>query len=72
MGDLLKDLSSILLDDEVAVIQENVIAPERGVVRVGAVAVRKGHEPIRLSMNKIYDMVVEQWQLIPTKVDWTV
>lgn len=70
VGDLFKDLARLLLDGEVAVVIENVIAPERGVVRISAVAVKRDTEPLRLSINQIYDMVVERWQIIPTKVDW--
>ena len=69
-GDLFSDLSFLLLDGEVAVVFENIIAPERGVTRINAIALKRGERPLRLSLNKIYDMVVDEWKIVATKVDW--
>ena len=69
-GDIFKDLSRILLDDEVAIVMESVINPARAVIRLNAVAVKKGEEPIRLSLNHIYEMVFNKWNVIPSKIDW--
>lgn len=71
-GDILKDLAEILLDGEVAVIFENIISPARAVVRQNAVAVKKGADPIRLSLNQIYDMAFDAWGIVPGKIDWVV
>lgn len=72
VGDIFRDLSALLSDGEVAVVMENVISPARAVIRLNAVAVKKGEDPIRLSLNQIYDLVLEKWGAVPTKVDWAV
>lgn len=69
-GDLLKDLSRIILDEEVAVVVENIVSTARAVIRLNAMAVKKGEDPIRLSLNQIYDLAFEKWGVIPSKIDW--
>ncbi len=71
-GDILRDLAEVLLDGEVAVIFENIISPARAVVRQNAMAVKKGADPLRLSLNQIYDMAFEAWGIVPGKIDWVV
>lgn len=70
MGDIFKDLSALLADDDVAIVMENVVHPARAIIRLNAVAVKKGEEPIRLSLNDIYGLVLTKWGMVPTKVDW--
>lgn len=69
-GDIFKDLAEVLAENDVAVVMENVIHPARAVVRLNAVAIKRGEAPIRLSLNQIYDLVLDKWNMIPTKVDW--
>jgi hypothetical protein len=72
VGDILRDLAAVLSADDVAIVMENVVYPARAVVRLNAVAVKKGEDPIRLSLNQIYDLVLEKWGAVPTKIDWAV
>jgi hypothetical protein len=71
-GDMIRELGLLLAEGQVAIVFENVIAPERAVIRLNAMAIKKGEDPIRLSLNQIYDMAVDKWGVVPTKVDWAI
>jgi hypothetical protein len=70
-GDILRDLSILLADGEVAIVMENIVCPARAVIRLNAIAVKRGEQPIRLSLNQIYDLVFEKWGVVPGKIDWS-
>jgi hypothetical protein len=69
-GDIFRDLAAIISEDEVAIVMESVIHPARAIIRLNAVAVKKGEDPIRLSLNQIYEMAFTKWGVIPSKIDW--
>lgn len=64
-GDLIKELSELLCEGEIAIVVENVLIPERKILRCVAIAVCKGREPIRVTLGGIRNLIREKWGDLP-------
>ncbi|MCJ7521127.1 MAG: hypothetical protein MUP21_02750 [Dehalococcoidia bacterium] len=64
-GDLIKELSELLCEGQIAIVVENVLIPERKILRSVAIAVCKGREPIRVTLGGIRNLIREKWGDVP-------
>jgi len=70
-GDIVEELQALLIPDEIAIIVENTMIPERHILRSVAIAVMPGQKPIRLSLSEIYERIAREWVMPPfVKVPW--
>lgn len=64
-GDPIKELSELLCEGQIAIVVENVLIPERKILRSVAIAVCKGKEPIRVTLGGIRNLIREKWGDVP-------